>query len=643
MNCDDDLSALAAPLRNAPDCSSIATSALPDSAWFDACPQSSDTSISVPTPDSESSHHTWWAVSSQPPETIYARHPKLAHVGVPAELRRNPRRTSTGQISRSGCRPSLVRQAKRKANFVDSLVDSSAQIVEAIWPTASVVCRNETGNTGVPALRTFIQETLRRSRTSYSTLQVALYYLILIKPHVPYYDFTMEQPHDCHVSRALQCGRRMFLAALILASKYLQDRIYSARIWSRISGLNIQEINQNEMAFFFAIRWKLHITDEVYNRWTECVMKHAPSQPPSPGGPARSRFERQCEDFKNVILKLDVGLGNLEDVVSSLPTSATPPEVIWPPPGSAPASQDKSHGIGYDSADVTVKSYSVPVPMEPAPATVYTSDRLAPALGLLPTPRLTPQMADCNTPVASAASRLGRCSVMDFEMAQAGPAQVLGRWPVPMSPSSLRSSSTTHRSSLGKPVSTASAPESMVSDASQTSRSASISSASSLVSAPSACLGVQVRSPYAELCCERASLRMSIASTPVDYKNLLTSSSESYGGPGGKALCDWPLETRLTKHDFERDEAARALQELRHNYHSTAAAHRPAVRSRIGSRSSRIGEYLQHNVREMLNGRCETVWPDSLVRPRRTEHTTARRSGHTFLRACLWAVDAPRP
>jgi hypothetical protein len=34
-------------------------------------------------------------------------------------------------------------------------------------------------------LRTFIQETLRRSRTSYSTLQVALYYLIKVKPHVP--------------------------------------------------------------------------------------------------------------------------------------------------------------------------------------------------------------------------------------------------------------------------------------------------------------------------------------------------------------------------------------------------------------------------------------------------------------------------
>lgn len=139
-------------------------------------------------------------------------------------------------------------------------LDSSTQIVEAIWPTSSVLCREETRSSSVLPLRTFIQETLRRSRTSYSTLQVALYYLVLIKDHLPERDFTMEQTDDCHASRALQCGRRMFLAALILASKYLQDRNYSARAWSKISGLATHEINQNEMAFLLTVNWNLHIT-----------------------------------------------------------------------------------------------------------------------------------------------------------------------------------------------------------------------------------------------------------------------------------------------------------------------------------------------------------------------------------------------
>ncbi|CAJ0924033.1 3075_t:CDS:2 [Entrophospora sp. SA101] len=39
------------------------------------------------------------------------------------------------------------------------------------------------------------------------------------------------------------CGRRMFLASLIIASKYLQDKNYSNTAWSKICGLQVEEIN----------------------------------------------------------------------------------------------------------------------------------------------------------------------------------------------------------------------------------------------------------------------------------------------------------------------------------------------------------------------------------------------------------------
>jgi hypothetical protein len=158
------------------------------------------------------------------------------------------------------------------------LLDFSVQIIAAIWPLSSIACRSGMGNKGILPLRTFIQETLRRSRTSYSTLQVTLYYLILIKPYVPEHDFTMEEP-----VRALQCGRRTFLSALILASKYLQDRNYSARAWNKISGLNTLEINQNEVAFLFTVDWRIYITDAVIQRWTDIVLKYTSSLHPSPG------------------------------------------------------------------------------------------------------------------------------------------------------------------------------------------------------------------------------------------------------------------------------------------------------------------------------------------------------------------------
>jgi hypothetical protein len=120
--------------------------------------------------------------------------PKVADTAVAPELRQNPRRTyhaaRSSSESASACArapPSLVRQCERKVNFVDNLVDSASQIVETIWPLSVVALRGDSvlGCKGVLPLRTFIQETLRRSRTSYSTLQVALYYLIMIKLSFP--------------------------------------------------------------------------------------------------------------------------------------------------------------------------------------------------------------------------------------------------------------------------------------------------------------------------------------------------------------------------------------------------------------------------------------------------------------------------
>ncbi|KAK4984693.1 PHO85 cyclin-5 [Elasticomyces elasticus] len=146
-------------------------------------------------------------------------------------------------------------------------------MVEIIWPLSMTPCRQSSNGRGVLPLKTYIEETLRRSRTSYSTLQVALYYLVLIKPFVPKYDFTTEQPFDSPGCRALQCGRRMFLAALILASKYLQDRNFSAKAWSKMSGLKVCEINLNEMAFLRTVDWKLHIPGRLFQRWTEIVLR----------------------------------------------------------------------------------------------------------------------------------------------------------------------------------------------------------------------------------------------------------------------------------------------------------------------------------------------------------------------------------
>ena len=337
------------------------------------------------------------------------------------------------------------------------------------------------GSKGVLPLRTFIQETLRRSRTSYSTLQVALYYLILIKPHVPNHDFTMEQPDDAHAVRALQCGRRMFLAALILASKYLQDRNYSTRAWSKISGLNTLEINQNEMAFLLAVNWRIHITDAVFQRWTDIVLQYTPTLPPSPSSTC-PRLAEQSADWKSIILKLNPELDNIEAISLSASAKANVKSISATCPRSlAPLAVDHST-FEYGSHESTpTPKYYTPNVMEPSLPTIYPHTKPAPALGLLPTPRLTPQSTGFNTPAVSAASYMLCKSSMGYAMAQASTvcsSQATERWPS----SSPQPHILHRRSSLANSVSSMSSPESMISDtSSRSSRSSSISSASGLM------------------------------------------------------------------------------------------------------------------------------------------------------------------
>ncbi|KOS17671.1 G1/S-specific cyclin pas1 [Escovopsis weberi] len=492
-----------ATLRGDSACSSASTSFSAASVWSDAASQSSDDSSSstyssdLDPSDSyfvkrRQSDNSLTKICCIPAPQKQQTHPPLQHqqqqhhhqqqqqqnaIVVPAELRQNPRRTTgPGRVA------SLVRQSDRRVNFVDSLVDSSTQIVETIWPYGS--------KNGL-SLRTFIQETLRRSRTSYSTLQVALYYLILIKPHVPRYGLTPEQLHSCFADNlALLDGRRMFLSALILASKYLQDRNYSSRAWSKITGLTTQEINQNEMSFLISINWKLHITNEVFRRWTEIVLKHTP--PPSPPSPgiAPMVMAQPSSDWRRIILELRPDLSNIEALI---PTPAMVPTPA-PSPTSSPAPYTPSDL--YASSPRSILNYpihqgalckrpslelklsgslAVP-PTPPAHDSSKFSGRLAPVLSAFPTPSVTPR----NPPARSSGPFMGLAKPQATTFLEPLDLDRISDLPTCSRVSAVRC-----RPQFCNSFSNATlpSPESMILDSSRSSRSSSISSASSLASA----------------------------------------------------------------------------------------------------------------------------------------------------------------
>ncbi|WFD30285.1 PHO85 cyclin-5 [Malassezia sp. CBS 17886] len=61
----------------------------------------------------------------------------------------------------------------------------------------------------------------------------------------------------------------MFLAAIVVASKFLQDRTYSNRSWSKISGLPTKEIEQLERVFLHTIKFHLVVDECQWSEWTK--------------------------------------------------------------------------------------------------------------------------------------------------------------------------------------------------------------------------------------------------------------------------------------------------------------------------------------------------------------------------------------
>jgi hypothetical protein len=66
-------------------------------------------------------------------------------------------------------------------------------------------------------------------------------------------------PLSTRLPSPLLCPRRTFLASLILASKFTQDKCYSNRAWAKLSGLPAREIGRCERALGEALEWRLWV------------------------------------------------------------------------------------------------------------------------------------------------------------------------------------------------------------------------------------------------------------------------------------------------------------------------------------------------------------------------------------------------
>ncbi|ORX89198.1 hypothetical protein K493DRAFT_318896 [Basidiobolus meristosporus CBS 931.73] len=101
----------------------------------------------------------------------------------------------------------------------------------------------------LPQLDAFITRVFRRSNLPLNNLLTALLYLVRLKEYHP----------SC--KGTLGSGHRLFLAALMMANKYLHDGAYHNKTWRKIADgfYELQDLNQMESEFLSLLKFELAV------------------------------------------------------------------------------------------------------------------------------------------------------------------------------------------------------------------------------------------------------------------------------------------------------------------------------------------------------------------------------------------------
>ncbi|ODV94817.1 hypothetical protein PACTADRAFT_3707 [Pachysolen tannophilus NRRL Y-2460] len=171
---------------------------------------------------------------------------------TPPTSDRNQDLSSPGSVSNS--------KSISRNEFVDSLINAASLLLELTFSSHHFFNNNDNNE----KIQWFLKETLRRSKSSYCTLQIALYYIYKLKSKI-----TENKLKDCLV---FTCPKRLFLTSLILSSKFLQDKNYSLKTWSKLSGLPLKELIKNEFIILKALNYELNIDISVYAEWSRLLL-----------------------------------------------------------------------------------------------------------------------------------------------------------------------------------------------------------------------------------------------------------------------------------------------------------------------------------------------------------------------------------
>ncbi|WP_429289662.1 cyclin family protein [Paraburkholderia sp. CI3] len=162
-----------------------------------------------------------------------------------------------------------------RSHVVTHLVKTVVARIQEIWPSkrphpaeAAGAIPKQTRST----LNEMVVKLAGRSRTSKSVLILALHYLEKIEPYAKAARDRAVAREPLPTDPATLDGRRMFLASLMLAHKYLNEPTYTNEAWSRISGLDLGQLGPLEIHTLKMLEYELGMTQQEFSDFERKIM-----------------------------------------------------------------------------------------------------------------------------------------------------------------------------------------------------------------------------------------------------------------------------------------------------------------------------------------------------------------------------------
>lgn len=155
------------------------------------------------------------------------------------------------QVSPSLHSPALMQLVEFdiSSSVIDYAIECVAETVDYAFGRPSTSQRGRTASKQNPSFTTFVTNVLTRAEVSMPTLLVALAYIDRVKPHL-------------NISLEVWALERVFLGAVIVASKYLNDSTLKNIHWSLCSGsFGKRDCGRIEREFLDVLDWELGVKE----------------------------------------------------------------------------------------------------------------------------------------------------------------------------------------------------------------------------------------------------------------------------------------------------------------------------------------------------------------------------------------------